>query len=55
MKKSILLINNLNKDLSLDNFNKNFDFINQNFDNNIESASNKAVDYVKVKYLKGKR
>lgn len=53
MKKSILSINNMNKGISNKDFNENFDFINQNFDNFIDNDNNK--DYVKVKYLKGKR
>ena len=53
MKKSILHISNLNKDVSHASFNENFDFINQNYDNLTDDDNNK--DYVKVKYLKGKR
>ena len=53
MKKSILSINNMNKGISNKDFNKNFDFINQNYDNLTYDDNNK--DYVKVKYLKGKR
>lgn len=53
MKKSILHISNLNKDVSHASFNENFDFINQNFDN--LDNYNDNLNYVKVKYLKGKR
>lgn len=53
MKKSILTISNLNKGVTEKDFNNNFDFINQNYDNLTNDNNNK--DYVKVKYLKGKR
>ena len=53
MRKSILTINNLHKGVTENDFNNNFDFINQNYDNLIDDDNNK--DYVKVKYLKGKR
>lgn len=59
MKKSILNISLNNKVLSNSTFNSNFDFINQNcnnlFDGDKNFANNKYEDYVKVKYLKGKR
>ncbi|MBR5662842.1 MAG: hypothetical protein IKX00_04230 [Bacilli bacterium] len=53
MRKSILTISNLNKGVTENDFNNNFDFINQNYDNLTPDDNNK--DYVKVKYLKGKR
>ena len=53
MKKSILAINNLNKGVTEEDFNSNFDFINQNYDN--LNVDNNNKNYVKVKYLKGKR
>ena len=52
MRKSILTINNLHKGVTENDFNNNFDFINQNYDNLTDDDNNK--DYVKVKYLKGK-
>lgn len=59
MKKSPLHISNLSKTLTNDGFNNNFDFINQNysnlFDRDINYVDNKYENYVKVKYLKGKR
>lgn len=53
MRKSILSIKDLSSGVTDENFNENFDFINQNYDNSF--LQNKDNDYVKVKYLKGKR
>ena len=59
MRKSVLYIGDLNLKLSNEKFNYNFDFINQNynnlFDSNPNFYKNKYEEYVKVKYLKGKR
>lgn len=59
MKKSLLNINNLHKNISQESFNSYFDFINQNynnlFDSDVNYINNKYENYVKVKYLKGKR
>ena len=59
MRKSVLYINSLNSKISNEKFNYNFDFINQNynnlFDSNPNLYKNKYEEYVKVKYLKGKR
>ena len=55
MKKSIITINNVNKGISNNNFNDNFDFINQDIDNQFVTNNKTSEDYVKVKYLKGKR
>lgn len=59
MRKSVLYINSLNSKVSNEKFNYNFDFINQNynnlFDSNPNLYKNRYEEYVKVKYLKGKR
>lgn len=59
MRKSVLYINSLNSKISNEKFNYNFDFINQNYNNLFDSDPNlyksKYEEYVKVKYLKGKR
>ena len=56
MKKSANFVNNLSKTITNNQFNDNFDFINQNYHNLFNQDMNTHFeDYVKVKYLKGKR
>lgn len=59
MKKSVIHVDLPNKTLSNEEFNSNFDFINQNynnlFDSEVNYVNNRYEEYVKVKYLKGKR